>query len=74
MATLFIPYYGGVIMTKLRLLLDEIEEQRTDLLRLIEDKNSFTDEKVIEANKKLNYTIVKYQNLCMKNKSNILQF
>lgn len=53
-------------MTKSELLIN-IEELRSDLIKIIEDKNSLTDAEVIAANRSVNWAIVRYHMLFQNN-------
>lgn len=58
--------FGGVIMTELELLLDDIEELRSVLLKLIDDKDDLSDVEVMTASQELNQAIVKYHKLLIQ--------
>ncbi len=53
-------------MTELELLLDDIEELRSVLIKLIDDKNDLSDVEIMTASRDLNQAIVRYHKLLIQ--------
>ena len=58
---------GGYILSELEELIKQIEELRSNMIRIKEGK-SYTDPEVITASQELDVVLDKYQEMIMKNK------